>query len=233
MLRFTVEDTGVGIPASTQESIFEPFRQAHRPDDPLIGILGGTGLGLTIAKKLVNKIGGEISLTSQTEGERRGTIVRFTVPYVPATSNPRGYVTHGEVVSEQSPSATRLQGRVLLVDDNRINLKLTKRIVEKLGLECVTAENGRIAVDMYLEDKGIDVILMDKEMPVLNGLEAVREIRDEEAKSATKRVPIIALTAAAMKADQDACLSAGCDEYLPKPVDQKKLAQLLAKYTVE
>lgn len=120
---------------------------------------------------------------------------------------------------------------MLIVDDNRVNLKLAVRLVNKLGYEAVTAMNGQEAVDMFLQsnrDSPIRAILMDKEMPILNGLEAVQVIRRLEQE--VRRIPIVALTAAAMTEDREACLAAGCDSYLTKPIDRNALKQVLFEY---
>lgn len=258
-LEFQVSDTGVGIPQEKQQEIFRAFRQAHPRRDQRE--LGGTGLGLTISKKLVEMMGGEISLTSSTEGPNRGTVIAFTLPYRPVneasteirqdttSSSKKMMEETGErlcspqtpppppskvknhllsststtsssipvlssssvlpvsptirpivrsslskpsaaplppppqlkqqdkqisssISSSSSPCASiaKSQGKVLIVDDNMINLKLAVRLVNKLGYETITAMNGKEAVTIYQSDRlSIHAILMDKEMPIMNG----------------------------------------------------------------
>lgn len=228
MLEFTVRDTGTGIPLNRQQDVFEPFRQAHCATNACI--VGGTGLGLAIARKLVERMGGEISLESSTAEESHGSTFRFTIPYYPAVPT-QGANVHakreGSVFGLELP---KLRGTVLIVDDNRVNLKLAERFVTKMGCTVEMAENGAIAVAKYRSDPSIEIILMDKWMPVMDGMEAVREIRTVEAKENRPRIPIIALTAAAMTGDREECLEAGCDAYITKPLNQVELRTLLTKY---
>ena len=303
-IEFFVADDGVGIPEETQNSIFEAFRQAHPSRDS--HELGGTGLGLTISKRLVELMGGEMRLWSSTHSVHHGTVIYFTIPYRPflVSSMKRGdqivFTTKG-VLKKVSPHSrsTRLadsnttissrrstttnttmggaigkaigkaitdagestagilpllpsvavqgRGKVLVVDDNKINLKLAVRIVNRLGYETDTAVNGQEAVDKFKADdsNSIRLILLDKEMPVMDGLEAVRAIRRIEQErthgtgtfrsnvsdlAATMRVPVVALTAAAYKEDEEACLVAGCDAFLTKPVKQEALKDILSSY---
>jgi len=182
MLEFFVIDTGVGIPEEKQQQIFEPFCQAHGGRGAKI--LGGTGLGLSIALKLVESMGGEMSLESSTDPMNHGSTFHFTIPYVLA--NPINKRVHdggkdGREKKERSNAIMQkdpemLLGRVLLVDDNLVNLKLCQRFLTKMGCLSETAENGDAAVTRFKKDSGsFDIILMDKEMPVMDGLEAVQK----------------------------------------------------------
>ncbi|CAB9510364.1 sensor kinase/phosphatase LuxQ [Seminavis robusta] len=232
MLEFSVSDTGIGIPPDRQQDIFEPFRQAH--GDKGACTLGGTGLGLAIARKLVEKMKGEISLETSVEPEDHGSTFRFTIPYAPAeiipAAAPAKNASGGAVGS--ASNVPKLIGNILLVDDNRVNLKLAERFVTRMGCQAETAENGHVAIAKYQSDLALryDIILMDKEMPVMDGIEAVREIRQIEATENRKRIPIIAVTAAAMAGDREECLDAGCDDYITKPLNRIELNTMLAKY---
>jgi len=266
MLEFTVSDTGTGIPVDMQEHIFEPFRQVKNKGGGASNgnTLGGTGLGLAIAKKLVERMGGNISLESSMDEMTHGSTFRFTIPYKPVADNdatmPAESISnhHNKHKAQQQqqhpPTSTTpmrsasssakyqlptLSGTVLVVDDNRVNLKLADRLVSKFGCQTETAENGEIAVAKYRtslslpptsSSKKINVILMDKSMPVMDGMEAVRLIREMEAAQNLEPIPIIALTAAAMGADRDECLAAGCDGYITKPLNRGELHENLAKY---
>eukprot|EP00522_Entomoneis_paludosa_P017375 CAMPEP_0172450448 /NCGR_PEP_ID=MMETSP1065-20121228/8774_1 /TAXON_ID=265537 /ORGANISM="Amphiprora paludosa, Strain CCMP125" /LENGTH=697 /DNA_ID=CAMNT_0013202229 /DNA_START=202 /DNA_END=2295 /DNA_ORIENTATION=+ len=232
LLEFSVKDTGKGIPAKMQQDIFEPFRQAHGGRGAN-NTLGGTGLGLSIARRLVEMMGGEISLESSTDEHNHGSTFRFTMPYVPAKITPDAVGSGGRAdfsSAKAESNLPKLAGTVLLVDDNRVNLKLADRFLTKMGCESTTAENGSIAIAKFRSDPSIDVILMDKEMPVMDGLEAVRNIREIEVLESRKRIPIIAVTAAAMAEDREECLQAGCDDYITKPLNRVELHRMLSKY---
>lgn len=231
MLEFHVSDTGVGIPVADQQKVFMPFRQTHANSNS--HGLGGTGLGLAIARKLVELMGGSMRLESNISGPNRGSTFYFTIPYVPA---PKGFVLgkDGQPVAGNAQYKTtaskQLSGKILVVDDSKVNLRLAERVLVKMGCTAVTASNGKVAVSMYRRDKSINLILMDKEMPEMDGLSATREIRRFEALENRESVPIIALTAAAMTGDREECLEAGCTDYLPKPLDRKRLHDALTAY---
>jgi len=244
---FAIEDTGIGIGPELQRTIFESFTQA---DGSTTRQYGGTGLGLTITRQLVELLGGRLTVASEL-----GQGSTFTLMLPAGLDISKEQPLDMEGPAEQSPRSgdslaqTRLSGHVLLVDDSAINRKVTKQLLEKTGITTVTtAENGQEAVTAALA-QSFDLILMDIQMPVMNGYEATREIREAESsdfgfgmsdcgmksqienpKSKIKRVPIIAFTAKAMKGDDQECLDAGCDDYLSKPVDKTKLAQILGKY---
>jgi signal transduction histidine kinase/ActR/RegA family two-component response regulator len=204
-LRFYVKDSGIGIREKDHSKIFEMFGQA---DASSTREHGGSGLGLTISKKLIEKMGGRIWVESL---KGKGATFFFELPYQPA-ANPAKVITGSE--SEQGKAKDCL----LLVEDNLINQRLTKLILEKAGFDVITAKNGQEAVDIYKTGKKIRVIIMDIQMPVLDGLAATQIIRYHEAENGLKRTPVIALTAHAMKGDKEKCLEAGCDNYLSKPI---------------
>lgn len=173
-----------------------------------------------------------MSLESSTDPMNHGSTFHFTIPYVLA--NPINKRVHdggkdGREKKERSNAIMQkdpemLLGRVLLVDDNLVNLKLCQRFLTKMGCLSETAENGDAAVTRFKKDSGsFDIILMDKEMPVMDGLEAVQKIRAIEVAENQAPIPIVAITAAAMTGDREECLAAGCNDYLPKPLNRVTL----------
>jgi two-component system, sensor histidine kinase len=236
MLQFSVSDTGIGVDESKQKEIFQPFKQLSGPTCNL----GGTGLGLSIAKKLVETMGGELTLESSTDPDNHGSTFRFTIPYIPATTQASQSHSHSHSHSQITPDLAKkctketslLKGRVLVCDDNKVNCKLAQRFVTRMGCEVECVEDGQLALEKYrMDPDGIDLILMDKEMPVLDGLEATRAIRSmEAARGDGKRVPIIAVTAAAAASDRKECMEAGCDGYCSKPLNKDKLRAMLGDF---
>jgi CheY-like chemotaxis protein len=224
-IRFDVEDTGIGIPKDKQSSIFEAFTQA---DGSTTRKFGGTGLGLTITRQLVELLGGTLSLQS-TEG--KGSV--FTI-LLPAGVNldeveiVNPYSAMDELISElqsasPQPAAPR-GGRILVAEDAAANQKLITVLLERMGYRVTIAENGKEALEA-LEKDSYDLIFMDMMMPVMNGYTATQKLRSKGCV-----LPIIALTANAMKGDDQKCYEAGCNEYISKPIDRQKLKMLLAKY---
>jgi PAS domain S-box-containing protein len=223
MLDFTVIDTGIGIRQEHQDVIFEAFRQA---DSSTTRQYGGTGLGLTISARLVAIMGGTIAVSS-TYGE--GSQFRFTIPCklaqresVPAAVRP--------VVNLLATPSRKL--RILLVEDNTVNQRLAKRLLEKRGHAVSIAGDGRQALEAAMLAPPFDLILMDVQMPIMDGLEATRAIRQIGDKQLSS-VPIVAMTAFAMKADQERCLAAGMNGHLAKPIDPAELSATVESYAVE
>ncbi|MFH1135232.1 MAG: ATP-binding protein [Pseudomonadota bacterium] len=222
-VHFTVEDTGIGIPAPKQLEIFDPFTQA---DSSTTRLYGGTGLGLAISRKLVETMGGVIWVESE---EGRGSVFHFTAPFTkisPQESlrpSPPGAVNPAPAAAKTSPIL------VLLVEDNRINQKLAKAFLEKKGCRALTAESGLQALQI-LKRETVDLVLMDIEMPGMNGLDAARVIRDLEENTG-RRTPIIALTAHAMKGDRERFIASGMDDYLSKPLDSAALYRIIDRYS--
>jgi len=209
-LRYSVSDTGIGIAADKQAHIFEAFTQE---DSSTTRKYGGTGLGLAICRKLVDLMGGEIGLES-VPGE--GSTFRFTLnlPLVEAQ--------HAALAAAPRDNATKSL-RILLAEDNAINQKLALTLLAKWGHQVELAANGREALDLCTT-QAFDLILMDMQMPEMSGLEATAEIRRREAAApATRRMPIIALTANAMQGDRERCLNAGMNDYLSKPLKSVEL----------
>jgi len=214
-LRFEVQDTGIGIALDDQARLFEPFRQV---DDSATRRHGGTGLGLAISRELVVLMGGEIGLTSH-PGE--GSLFWFTIELPEAKATPAP-------PPSEAPKA-RLAGRVLVAEDNEINLEIARDILAAHGLEVSCAENGAVAVRLAM-DGTFDAILMDCHMPVLDGFAATARIRQHERSAGLPRVPIIALTASALEGDRERCLEADMDDFVAKPFDPEQLARRLQRW---
>jgi CheY-like chemotaxis protein len=225
-----VSDTGVGIAPHDRERIFEPFAQA---DASVARRFAGTGLGLAVARRIVEKMGGRISVESVL-GE--GSTFRVMLPCrTPSTS------VHGASAAP-SPSCTAeaaalpapaqeqgplppLHCRVLLAEDGPDNQRLISTMLSKAGAEVAVAANGHEVIGKALTEP-FDVILMDMHMPYVDGYMATRRLRE-----AGIRRPIIALTASAMEGDRAKCLDAGCDDYLSKPIDRRLLLETVARYS--
>lgn len=205
ILKFYVKDSGIGVEEKDHHKIFEMFGQA---DASSTRERAGSGLGLAISKKIINLMSGEIGVESI---PGKGSVFYFTLPYKPVTN----ILEIKKIIAE--PQLT-LKDTLLLVEDNIINQRLTKLILEKAGYSVITANNGKEAVTIYTERKEIKLVVMDIQMPVLDGLEATQIIRKYEAENNRPRISIIALTAHAMKGDKEKCFEAGCDNYLSKPI---------------
>lgn len=213
-VRFDVEDTGVGIPTDRQQVIFESFTQADRRTS---FAFGGTGLGLTITKRLTELLGGTLSLTSE---EGKGSVFTLRIPTGVDTSLPSACELPGadsKHAAEEQPQEPQLSGRILVAEDAQTNRMLLKLLLENMGFEVDVAEDGQKAIDKARAES-YDLILMDIQMPNVNGYEATRLLRQEGI-----TIPIIAVTANAMIGDDKKCIEAGCDGYLSKPIDRNKL----------
>jgi len=221
-IRFDVEDTGIGVPAEKQQQIFEPFVQA---DGGTTRKYGGTGLGLTITKRLVHLLGGKLSLTGEVG---KGSVFSLTIPAgVDVKSQPlfNKYDPVCNLNRQQDASPQpKFSGRVLVAEDSTTNQMLIKLLLEKMGLQVTTAETGKDAVRKALS-QSFDLILMDIQMPDMNGYDATRALREKAL-----TIPIVALTANAVKGDDKKCISAGCNDYLAKPITSEKLFETICKY---
>jgi PAS domain S-box-containing protein len=212
-LNFAVQDTGIGIPRSQWQRIFDPFAQA---DASTTRRFGGTGLGLSISSSLVRLMGGHIAIESE---PGRGTTFSFTIR-LPLASEVLPVPESAHSIATVAASSLR----VLLVEDNPANQKLATYILQQRGHTVAVAADGQQGFQMSRETP-YDVILMDVQMPGMDGLEATKAIRAWE--NGQKHVPIIAMTAHAMKSDRQRCLAAGMDAYLSKPVNAQKLIVLV------
>lgn len=209
----SVTDSGIGIPADKQKRIFEAFTQA---DATTTRKFGGTGLGLAISSELVRMMGGRLTVDSKPNA---GSRFQFTLP-LPEVQ-PASHTLESTATSPSRPL------KVLIAEDNALNRTLIQKILSKGGHEVQNFGNGMLTLDALARNK-FDVVLMDVHMPEMDGLEATRKWRSEEAASSC-RLPIIALTALALKGDAEKCLDAGMDAYLPKPLNQADLFALLAQ----
>ena len=218
-LQFTVADTGIGIPADKLELIFTPFVQA---ESSTTRKYGGTGLGLSIVRRLIELIGGQIWVESKV-GE--GTSFHFIMDIELAVKPPEKPAP-GEAALPQNTDATL---SILLVEDTPVNQQLASKLLSKANFAVAIAANGQLAVNLHLAQK-FDLILMDIQMPVMNGLEATRLIREHEQNSGAVRTPIIAITANAMQADRDKCLASGMDDFIAKPFRAEEMLSTIRRH---
>jgi len=226
-LRFVVRDTGIGIPSDKLNLIFDAFTQA---DSSTTRLYGGTGLGLAICKQLVELMGGSIGVDS-TVGKGSTFYVVITLEKQteaagsPETGNSTGTVSPTAVDHRKDFDQSR-KFRLLLAEDELTNQNVTKSILERSGYLVDVAGNGSEALQA-LAKRDYDLVLMDCMMPVMNGYEATKTIRDPASAVRNHDIPVIALTANAMKEDRDRCLESGMNDYLAKPIDFPKLLKLL------
>jgi signal transduction histidine kinase/FixJ family two-component response regulator len=224
-LQFRVADTGIGVPADKQKILFRPFVQA---DNSTTRNYGGTGLGLAISAQLVRLMHGTIWVESPWRNEASGEQVAGSAFYFTAR------LGWGKPPQPPSPAASPVVAtplRVLLVEDNAVNRKLASRLLEKLGHSVVTAADGQEALEALetLAREPVDVILMDIQMPRMDGFEATAAIRQRERARGGGRIPIVALTACALRGDREKCLAVGMDAHLAKPIQRQDLARVLAE----
>ncbi|HEV7733960.1 MAG TPA: ATP-binding protein [Candidatus Binatia bacterium] len=223
-LRFDVVDTGIGVAPDVRERLFMPFMQA---DPSTSRRYGGSGLGLTISRRLARMLGGDITVES-TPGQ--GSTFSVDVDPGALAGVPRIVPVRATAVAiAPAPRpAVRLDGRLLLAEDAPDNQRLITFHLRRAGADVAVAENGRVAVDMALAGEPYDLILMDMQMPELDGYDATAELR-----RAGYRGPIIALTAHAMDGDREKCLHAGCDDFATKPIDRDALLALVRRHLDE
>ncbi|MEY4765879.1 MAG: hypothetical protein RI907_2552 [Pseudomonadota bacterium] len=228
-LLIDVSDTGVGIPPAALEKLYQPFYQV---DSGLTRAHGGTGLGLAICKQIVDEMGGTICVRS-VQGVGTTFELQMEVPYSGVAPAAPHVAEEAERFQDSVPPDSqdwRLSGEVLLVEDNEVNAFIASMTLESLGIKCVHARQGDIAVQ-WCQERSFDVILMDCEMPVMDGFEAARRIRDIETQDPARgHTPIVALTAHALSGDRENCLAHGMDDYLTKPFDRHALAVTLSRW---
>jgi PAS domain S-box-containing protein len=220
-LRFTVFDTGIGIPTEKLDQVFERFTQA---DSSTTRRFGGSGLGLTISKRLVELMGGRIWVESKV-GE--GSVFAFAVPFEiwPSADRP----TPAPAGTDSELPLRPL--RILLAEDSPDNCTITMAYLEGTPYQVEIAETGAIACKMFAAGR-YDLVLMDRQMPVMDGLTATRAIRAWEQANGRSPTPIIALTASALKGDREMCLAAGCTAFLTKPIRQEVLLQAIKEHSL-
>ncbi|HUP80567.1 MAG TPA: ATP-binding protein, partial [Pirellula sp.] len=229
-IRFSVIDTGEGIPEARRPRMFKAFSQV---DSSTTRRFGGTGLGLSICRQLVDLMGGEIGVDSQVG---IGSTFWFEIPVdivrpasqafqIPAAKTPLELAS-----GKPSPLLNTISGHILVAEDNHINQLYISELLKHLGCTYVVVSNGEEAI-ASLDLTRFDLILMDCQMPEMDGFAASREIRKREvAETVGRRIPIVALTANALKGDCERCLDAGMDEYLSKPVQVAQLLNVLKTY---
>lgn len=215
--RIEIQDEGVGIEPEVQSRIFNAFSQA---DTSTTRLFGGTGLGLTISRQLVELMDGNIALESPPSGCQKGTLFRIEFPFLPAPADSRA-------APAVSPHAERFVGRVLIAEDNPVNQKVLAYQLGALGLETVIVATGREAIEQAASDQW-SLILMDWQMPEMDGFEATRKIR--EMRGNAGQAPIIALSAQSGEDFRQQCLDAGMNDYLTKPYEEAALISLLANW---
>jgi signal transduction histidine kinase/CheY-like chemotaxis protein/streptogramin lyase len=215
LLKFAVTDTGIGISPEAQKRLFQNFTQAEASTTRRYG---GTGLGLSISKRLAEMMNGSIGVESELQ---RGSTFWITVQlkerHAPAT-----------VISQSSHTLCRHGGRILLAEDNPINQKVVKHLLTRFGLTVDIVENGAEALNVFDREPGYDLILMDCQMPVMDGWEATRAIRNSA--SSHSNVPIVAVTANALVGEREKCLAAGMNDYLTKPISREQLETVITRW---
>lgn len=225
VVEFSVKDTGIGIPPEKLENIFERFRQA---ESHTTRKYGGTGLGLSIAKQLVELQGGTLSVKSELN---IGSVFSFCIPYKKTFE-----VLHTHEIPVKKYNMKELgKLNILLVEDNRLNVMLVMSLFSEYNLKLQVAENGSVGIEKLKENNGstplnkcFDIILMDMEMPVMNGYEAATIIRMEMKNN----IPIIAMTAHAMAGEKERCLSLGMNDYISKPINANMLFEKMYDLTI-
>lgn len=218
LFRFEVTDTGVGLTKESMTKVFESFTQA---DGSITRQYGGTGLGLSISKQLVELMGGEIGVNDAPGG---GTQFWFTVPLPEDTA----WTPDSDATLVDKAALAGL--RVLIVEDNSVNQLITREMLNALNIESLTVENGLAACEMIEAGSQFDIILMDCEMPVMDGFSATERIIAWEAETGVPHTPIIAMTAHAVEQYQQRCLDVGMDSHLSKPTQPDELARMLYKW---
>ncbi|MDH5445115.1 MAG: response regulator [Gammaproteobacteria bacterium] len=219
-LQFLVKDTGIGMTEQQLAQIFEPFKQA---DISTSRQYGGTGLGLSLSNKLAGLLDGELDVISQPDN---GTTFILSIP----CGQTGDMITHLKQINFNKlnepdfNTQSNLSGTILLVEDNKTNQNLIASLLRKMGASVTCANDGKEAMELALRQQ-YDLIYMDMQMPVMSGLEAIKQLRANYY-----RAPIVALTANATREDRQSCLDAGCNDYLTKPVNRERLYSLTAKY---
>ena len=214
-IEFRVKDSGIGIAAENIDKVFEEFSQS---DNSTTRKFGGTGLGLTICKKLVKMFGGSIQVTSEID---HGTEFVFNI-FCQADVNAQA-ISKTDTKFSSIPKLSQVS--VLVVEDNAINIAVAKGFLKKLGVSPDIAKNGKECLDLF-KNTNYDVILMDCHMPIMDGFEA-SEIINRKFAGKKWKPKIVAVTASVMKTDIERCFAAGMDDFIPKPLSLEALQQIL------
>jgi len=239
-IRFSVSDTGIGIPADRQDILFTPFGQV---DGSTTRKFGGTGLGLIISKNLAKLMEGKIGVVSDVG---KGSTFWFTAVFDKQSANnsPKNDIASenatlariGSIKPEGKTKSPRIAKdineqkiRILVAEDNPVNQKVAKIMLRKMGFRIDVVANGQEAIDV-LKTCPYDLVLMDCQMPEVDGYEATRRIRQNGSKALDPSIPIIAMTASVMQSDRDRCIQAGMDDFIGKPVQQRELADMIARW---
>jgi two-component system, sensor histidine kinase len=219
-VRFEVEDTGIGIPSASLSTVFQPF---HQVDSTRSRLRGGTGLGLAICQRIVQAMGGQLEVSSRLG---LGSVFSFTLfmPLAPNMALPAVESDFGGL-----SDSSNLSGVVLLVEDNVVNRLIGAEMLKSFGVDVVEAEDGVQALGL-LEQQRVDLVLMDIQMPVMDGYEATRRARERETRLRLPRVPIVALTANAFDEDAAQAMAAGMDAHLAKPYSRDQLRDLVQRW---
>jgi|GEM_PF-1763446 len=218
-IRVSIRDTGIGIAPENIEKIFRPFVQA---DSSITRVHGGTGLGLTITRKLCELMGGNITVESS---PGKGSVFHIVIPFVEGEEGPEQEAGEKTAARKARPDEKALT--ILIAEDQEISSSILLFFFRKLGHRAVNVENGLQAVEMWSEGR-FDCILMDIQMPVMNGMEALSVIRDKE-KATGEHVPVIAITGGTQPGERERLLAAGFDGYLVKPVDLRELRRMVTR----
>lgn len=224
-IKFSIEDTGTGIPEEKQHLLFQNFVQA---DSSITRKFGGSGLGLTISKNLVELMGGKIGFRSD---EGKGSVFYFTIPYIPAEIDSIKEEFIVDTTTEHLPivQTEKHKTRILVVDDTEDNRFLLMTYLKKSPYQVIQAENGQEAIDKVFSEN-FDLILMDIQMPLMDGYAATKAIREWEKEHNKPKIPIIAVSANAMAEDIKKSIEAGCTEHVTKPIKKTALIDMIQRY---
>jgi len=229
-INFSVLDSGIGIPKDKIEKIFERFSQK---DSSVTRTYGGTGLGLTISKKLISLMNAKLYVNSELG---KGSEFAFSIKAKEANKEVRDLILEESKQVVGKARSLEKEFTVLIVEDNSINMRMIKDILERKGCLVLEAENGRLAISKYLNEK-IDLILMDLQMPVMNGIEATKKIRKLENENSSsfnsRKIPIVALTANVMLEDRQIAKNVGMNDFLSKPINIAEVYRVIEKYSNE
>ena len=219
LLKFSVKDTGIGLDEKQQQNLFNRFTQG---DETITRKYGGTGLGLNISQQLAILMGGAIGVSSELN---KGSLFWFTVKVQKSSTKASGY----NKLPPKQQHIKQYKAQVLVVDDNVTNQFVAKGVLESFGLAVDLADNGRHALEA-LEFKAYDLVFMDCQMPIMDGYAATKAIRSQKLKLENHDIPIIAMTASAMKGDRENCIAAGMSDYITKPIEIKIVEQALENW---